>query len=300
VERVASLGVALQHPAGWFGGARFRHFGEAPLIEDDSVRSNPTTVVNLEIGRRIGARFAVSLAAYNVLDSDDNDVHDQFFGSTTKVVFDAVVAGDADPAALVDAFAEAARQGRLLVWSRDQQAQALLSGTVLSGELTGRQGRSPVVGVYLEDAGGAKIGYYLEPTIGLEQTSCRPDGSQELALEVTLRSTAPKDAAELPSYLVGSMMGILPAGEIWTNVLVYAPSGGWIADYRASDGVVGMSSHTHDGLAVAARTVTLKPGAEVTMSINLVTGPGLSGVPALRSTPTALGEPVTVRAGRCG
>jgi outer membrane receptor protein involved in Fe transport len=74
VERVASLGVALQHPAGWFGGARFRHFGEAPLIEDDSVRSNPTTVVNLEIGRRIGERFAVSLAAYNVLDSDDNDI----------------------------------------------------------------------------------------------------------------------------------------------------------------------------------------------------------------------------------
>ena len=64
----------LQHPSGWFGGARFRHFGKAPLIEDDSVRSDPTTLVNLEIGRRIGRRFSISLAAYNLFDSDDNDI----------------------------------------------------------------------------------------------------------------------------------------------------------------------------------------------------------------------------------
>jgi outer membrane receptor protein involved in Fe transport len=74
VESVASVGVALQHPSGWFGGARYRHFGSAPLIEDGSVRSDPTTVVNLELGYRLNNRFAVSLAAYNLLDSDDNDI----------------------------------------------------------------------------------------------------------------------------------------------------------------------------------------------------------------------------------
>ncbi|HEY6126266.1 MAG TPA: TonB-dependent receptor [Steroidobacteraceae bacterium] len=74
VEGVASVGVALQHPSGWFGGARFRHFGEAPLIEDNSVRSDPTTVVNLELGYRFAKRFAVSLAAYNLFDSNDNDI----------------------------------------------------------------------------------------------------------------------------------------------------------------------------------------------------------------------------------
>jgi outer membrane receptor protein involved in Fe transport len=74
VESVASVGVAVQHPSGWFGGARFRHFGEAPLIEDGSVRSDPTTVVNFEIGRRFGQRFTVALAAYNVFESNDNDI----------------------------------------------------------------------------------------------------------------------------------------------------------------------------------------------------------------------------------
>jgi outer membrane receptor protein involved in Fe transport len=74
VESVASVGVALAHPGGWFGGARFRHFGAAPLIEDGSVRSDPTTLVNLELGYRLSKRFAVSLAAYNLLDTDDNDI----------------------------------------------------------------------------------------------------------------------------------------------------------------------------------------------------------------------------------
>jgi outer membrane receptor protein involved in Fe transport len=74
VEGVASVGVALQHPGGWFGGARFRHFGKAPLIEDNRARSDPTTLVNLELGYRFARRFAVSLSAYNVFDSDDNDI----------------------------------------------------------------------------------------------------------------------------------------------------------------------------------------------------------------------------------
>ena len=47
---------------------------QAPLIEDDSVRSDPTTVVNLEVGYRLSKRFAVSLAAYNLFDSHDNDI----------------------------------------------------------------------------------------------------------------------------------------------------------------------------------------------------------------------------------
>ena len=74
VESVASLGLAVQHPRGWFGGARFRHFGGAPLIEDGSVRSDPTTVFNLEVGRRLGKRLSVALAVYNVFDSADNDI----------------------------------------------------------------------------------------------------------------------------------------------------------------------------------------------------------------------------------
>lgn len=74
VERVASLGLAIDHPSGWFGGARVRHFGAAPLIEDGSVESDATTLVNLEAGYRFAERLKLSAAVFNVLGSPDNDI----------------------------------------------------------------------------------------------------------------------------------------------------------------------------------------------------------------------------------
>ena len=74
VENVASVGLAIDHPSGWFGGARFRHFGSAPLIEDNRVRSDSTTLVNLEAGYRFWKRYKISAAVYNVFDSEANDI----------------------------------------------------------------------------------------------------------------------------------------------------------------------------------------------------------------------------------
>jgi hypothetical protein len=74
VERVASLGVTLDHPAGWFAGARLRYLGSATLIENNSMRSDPTTLLNLETGYDFTATLSVTLSVLNALDSDDNDI----------------------------------------------------------------------------------------------------------------------------------------------------------------------------------------------------------------------------------
>jgi outer membrane receptor protein involved in Fe transport len=74
VEKVAALGVAVNHPAGWSGGLRLRHFGSAPLIEDNSVRSDSTTVVNLEAGYQLGPKLRLSATLLNLFDSSDNDI----------------------------------------------------------------------------------------------------------------------------------------------------------------------------------------------------------------------------------
>jgi outer membrane receptor protein involved in Fe transport len=74
VDSVASIGIAVDHPSGWFGGLRFRNFGESALIEDNSVRSNPTTVVNLETGYEISKRYRLSASVFNLFDREDNDI----------------------------------------------------------------------------------------------------------------------------------------------------------------------------------------------------------------------------------
>jgi outer membrane receptor protein involved in Fe transport len=90
VERVASVGIAVDHSSGWFGGARFRHFGAAPLIEDNSVRSQPTTLVNVEAGYRLSRQWKLSAALYNVFDSKDNDI---------TYYYESQLAGEPEPTA---------------------------------------------------------------------------------------------------------------------------------------------------------------------------------------------------------
>jgi outer membrane receptor protein involved in Fe transport len=74
VEDVASLGVAVNRDDGWFGGARLRYLGEAPLIEDNSVRSDSTLLVNVEAGYRFNERLSAFLTVFNLFDSEDNDI----------------------------------------------------------------------------------------------------------------------------------------------------------------------------------------------------------------------------------
>jgi outer membrane receptor protein involved in Fe transport len=74
VEDVASLGIAVNRNDGWFGGARVRYLGEAPLIEDDSVRSDPTLLVNVEAGYRFNPHWSAFLAVFNLFDAEDNDI----------------------------------------------------------------------------------------------------------------------------------------------------------------------------------------------------------------------------------
>ena len=74
VESVMSMGVTLNRETGWFGGARLRYFGPAPLLEDNSVRSSSTLVVNIEGGYHFSSSLRGVITVFNVLDRRDNDI----------------------------------------------------------------------------------------------------------------------------------------------------------------------------------------------------------------------------------
>jgi outer membrane receptor protein involved in Fe transport len=73
IERVGSVGVSLDR-GNWFGGLRLRYFGPRPLIEDNSVRSGSSTLVNLRTGYRINRNLQVSLDVLNLLDRKVSDI----------------------------------------------------------------------------------------------------------------------------------------------------------------------------------------------------------------------------------
>jgi outer membrane receptor protein involved in Fe transport len=71
---VASLGLTYNHSTRWYGGARFRYFGPAPLIEDNTVRSKSTLLVNAEGGYRINQSTSLMVSVFNLFDRKDNDI----------------------------------------------------------------------------------------------------------------------------------------------------------------------------------------------------------------------------------
>ena len=79
VEEVASAGISWTPVPPLTATLRLRHFGSAPLIEDDSVRSEATTLVNAGAYYTVG-RTRIALEALNLLDKRDNDIT-YFYGS---------------------------------------------------------------------------------------------------------------------------------------------------------------------------------------------------------------------------
>jgi hypothetical protein len=88
---VASAGVNFGgEGTGWFGTARLRYFGARPLVEDDSVRARPSTLVNARVGYRFENGVRAQLDALNVFGSRANQIEyfyeSRLRGETTGVV----------------------------------------------------------------------------------------------------------------------------------------------------------------------------------------------------------------------
>ena len=80
VGTVVSAGIGVEGVHRTFAGVRLRYFGARSLVEDDSVRSRPTTLVNLLGGYQVSRRLKVTLDAFNLLDAEHNDI-DYYFRS---------------------------------------------------------------------------------------------------------------------------------------------------------------------------------------------------------------------------
>jgi hypothetical protein len=80
VERVIAAGITLENAGPLFGTMRMRYFGARNLIEDASVRSAPTTLVNGQLGARMSTRAKLVLDVFNLLDRQVSDV-DYFYAS---------------------------------------------------------------------------------------------------------------------------------------------------------------------------------------------------------------------------
>ncbi len=80
IETVVSAGATVDNIRNVFGTVRLRYFGPRPLIEDGSVRSKATTLVNLDAGYKLTRSVRVALDVFNLLNAKDSDI-DYYYAS---------------------------------------------------------------------------------------------------------------------------------------------------------------------------------------------------------------------------
>ncbi len=71
---VMDAGLTAQHPTGWFGALRARHFGQSPLVKDNSAKSPAYTTVDAQVGYRPASHWLVALDAFNLFNTRWNDI----------------------------------------------------------------------------------------------------------------------------------------------------------------------------------------------------------------------------------
>ena len=78
VDSVASVGVTFKNGNAWSASLQWRYLGSGALIDDNSVRSEPTSTFNLRLNRDMrdvtGHRSALTLEVFNLLNSTVNDI----------------------------------------------------------------------------------------------------------------------------------------------------------------------------------------------------------------------------------
>jgi outer membrane receptor protein involved in Fe transport len=80
VETVISGGATVDSLHNVFGSVRWRYFGPRSLVEDQSLRSKATSLVNLEAGYRFTKEVRIAVDVFNVLNTKHSDI-DYFYRS---------------------------------------------------------------------------------------------------------------------------------------------------------------------------------------------------------------------------
>jgi len=75
IESVAAAGATFHDLyGGFFGGPRLRYFGPRPLIEDNSVRSESTTLLSAMLGYEFNKTWTIQAEMFNLLNRKDSAI----------------------------------------------------------------------------------------------------------------------------------------------------------------------------------------------------------------------------------
>lgn len=225
-----------------------------------------TGPVVLPDGSRLTAENAVRLLLVDVyarFPRAADAARNTYLQQAARVVLDRFLAAPASPA-WGRAVADAAATGHLQLWSARPPVQELLAESTAGGAL---RAAGPYLHVVTQDAGGSKLGPYLQRTV---KYAGRPTGEavdlgdgpvaeEQATVTVELANQAPP---ALPEYVtLRPDDPRAPRGQAKTWVSVYLGRGATLLGATLDGRPVALESSTEQGLAVFSAFVTTDRGA---------------------------------------
>lgn len=74
IQKTLSVGIAAQGDSAWSGGLRLRYFGPRSLVENNSVQSKSSTLINLRVGYQLSKKMKLTLDVLNLFDNKVSDI----------------------------------------------------------------------------------------------------------------------------------------------------------------------------------------------------------------------------------
>jgi hypothetical protein len=224
----------------------------------------------------------------------DNAARKQFLLEVAKAASHKIVAPGVDLPALVHGAAQAASQGRLLLWVTDRAAEARLARLPLGGAEP--QTSDPYFRLALWNSTGSKLDYYIHAAVDWASTDC--GGKRQVTVTVRLSNTAP---LHLPAYVLGlsaDKQFHIPPGDEYLGILAYGTNGAQLSRYTVDGRATEPAQFAELGHPVWSDGQFVPRGRTVTI-VYRMTEPASSASPVVPAQPMVNPMQVTVHTSHC-
>lgn len=217
---------------------------------------------------------------------------DAIFAAVAGSAFNKIVGelGSSDITKIAAAIEKGASEGRILMYSRNDDEEKAAKALGISGALQTDTSEAPILGVYVNNYSYSKMDWFLDKRVTIDSSVENADGSTTYRVTTSLKNTmTPQEKAEMPGYFQGHNGISQDIDDEVLRLYLYAPAGGSISDIKTSgSGSIEMNEATHDGLKVAWGGVHMLLGQDIKVEYTVTTSKD-SGHKELkvRTTPTA-------------
>lgn len=196
-----------------------------------------------------------------------------------KAVSEKVSTIAAHPEGAVRALSHAARERRLMIWSRDPTSEAQLVTANWAGALEPKG--AAFAGFVVNNGSGGKMDYYVRRSMSYQRTSCGAGATAVATFKIT--NTAPTSG--LPKYVTMRLdkapRGAKPGSELLI-VTYYATPGAGIRSVEVNGRPITVATVPESGLVTATVAVEVPASGTSTVQIKLVEPNPAGSVEVLR------------------